>query len=70
MELEGSERGGAKTMGVTGLSTAIETKAAAREGAEETGVLEVKSERYGGSCMTQDRKRGIFHSCGSGLGGQ
>ena len=70
MELEGSERGGAKTMGVTGLSTSIKTKAAAREGAEETGILEVKSERFGGSCTTQDRKRGILHSCASGLGGR
>ena len=30
MELEGSERGGAKTMGVMALSTAIKTKAAER----------------------------------------
>lgn len=68
MELEGSECGGAKTMRVTAVSMAIKTKAAVSEEAEETGILEVKSERFGGSCSTQDRKRGILHNCGSGLG--
>lgn len=50
MELEGSEHGGAKTMGVTALSAAeIKTKAAERRSRGDRHFGGVKSERFGGS---------------------
>lgn len=57
MELEGSECGGAKTMRVTAVSMAIKTKVAASEEAEETGILEVKSEIWWLLQYTRQEKR-------------